>query len=463
MLFLVKRRKRDYNYAMRHVYLIGLPGSGKTTLGALTARALGRPFYDMDEYIERKTGQTISELFADIGEAAFRIIESDTLMEIAQNTSGIVATGGGTPLSPKNAPTLNAGYTIFIDRPPEEIAKTVDYTTRPLLPGAEALFALDAARRPAYEQLMDARIRSETVDSGVKEVLDILIEQSPIKTSKLRLAVVGDPVEHSLSPILHNSLYRLLGINASYEKLRLPKGRLSELLVQSPPLFGCNITMPHKEDAAALAKRTKPAGLKSVNTLKFTPEGIVGTSTDGLGFLKSVADIELCGARAVLLGAGGAARVVAEALLERGAARVALFNRTKEKALALANELQNVAARAAGASKECEGFGLCVARLEAECARADILINATPCGMEGVEGFPLSFVEALPKGAFVYDLVYRPNETPLLRAAKTRGLQTRNGLAMLLWQGIYAHEFWFGGSVPEAIALEVLQYLKEKV
>ncbi len=116
-----------YNDAMRHVYLIGLPGCGKTTLGALAAKALGLPFYDMDEYLEEKTGRTIAELFAYGGEAAFREIESEALKDIAKNRPGIVATGGGTPILPRNAPILREGLVIFIDRPPEEIAKTVDW------------------------------------------------------------------------------------------------------------------------------------------------------------------------------------------------------------------------------------------------------------------------------------------------------------------------------------------------
>ncbi len=120
--------------------------------------------------------------------------------------------------------------------------------------------------------------------------------------------------------------------------------------------------------------------------------------------------------------------------------------------------------RGSGAAQECKGFGLDVVQLEAECSLADILINATPCGMAGVEAaFPHSFVTALPNNALVYDLVYSPKETPLLHAAKARGLEARNGLAMLLWQGIYAHEFWFGEPVPETTALKVLRHLEENV
>ncbi len=159
---------------MKHVYLIGLPGCGKTTLGAMAAKALGLPFYDTDEYVEEKSGLAIARIFAQRGEAAFRALERDAIKEIARLAPGVAATGGGAPLSPENELVLRKGFVIYIDRPPEEIAKTVDYASRPLLPDARTLLTLDAARRPAYERLMHARVRSETIECGVNEILAIV-------------------------------------------------------------------------------------------------------------------------------------------------------------------------------------------------------------------------------------------------------------------------------------------------
>lgn len=268
-------------------------------------------------------------------------------------------------------------------------------------------------------------------------------------------AVIGDPVDHSLSPLLHNSLYKLLELDANYITLRVPKATLSEVFAQGG-LSGFNLTMPHKQDAIPFLRRTEPAGLQSVNTVKLTRQGPVGISTDAGGFLRSLREsgVNVAGARIVLLGAGGAAQALAHELPAAGCAQMTVFNRTAQKAQSLAEEL-------AGRGLSAEGFALESDSLLKECERADILINSTSCGMEGAEGFrSLAFVDALPKSAYIADLVYRPSETPLLRAARQRGLDAQNGLGMLLYQGILAHEFWFGGAVPENIARKVLTILE---
>lgn len=271
-----------------------------------------------------------------------------------------------------------------------------------------------------------------------------------------RFLVVGDPVHHSLSPLLHNSLYRLLELDAQYSALRLEKGTLGGLFARTD-LSGFNLTMPHKQDVTAFLARTEPEGLLSVNTVKLAAEGAVGTSTDAGGFLRSLTEsgANVTGARIALLGAGGAASSLARELLLSGCERVSIFNRTEQKALSLAKEL-------ACEGFHAEGFSLSGESLKLECSTADILINSTSCGMAGAMGFEtLAFVDALPKSALVYDLVYRPVETPLLRAARRRGLKAQNGLGMLLYQGILAHEFWFGSKVPEFVARKVMELLEE--
>lgn len=156
-----------------HIYLIGLPGSGKTTLGKLAAERLGVPFYDVDALVELGAQMRISEIFDASGESRFRDMEHAALLNIAAQPPGVVATGGGLPVQPRNEQILADGLVLFVDRAPEAIMADIDTSGRPLLPDAERLRELSAVRRGVYERLCGARIEAKTVEEGVAEIVNI--------------------------------------------------------------------------------------------------------------------------------------------------------------------------------------------------------------------------------------------------------------------------------------------------
>ena len=249
--------------------------------------------------------------------------------------------------------------------------------------------------------------------------------------------VIGWPVGHSRSPALHGFWLREHGIAGAYVPLPVAPGRLPEAIrgLAALGFAGANVTVPHKEAAARLADRLDPAAarLGSVNLLVVQPDGSVdGSSTDGFGFMASLAeaapDWRAEHGPAVVLGAGGAARAIVEALCHAGCPRVTVLNRTRARAEELAG-LGGVAVDWDAREAALEG--------------ANLLVNATTLGMEGQPTLELS-LDRLPPRALVSDIVYTPRETPLLAAARARGNPVSPGLPMLLHQARPAFAAWFG-------------------
>jgi shikimate dehydrogenase len=254
-------------------------------------------------------------------------------------------------------------------------------------------------------------------------------------SGKARLAgVLGWPVGHSRSPRLHGHWIARHGLDAAYVPLPAAPEHFATAVrgLAAAGFRGANVTIPHKEAAFALcdevSARARRAG--AVNTLVFTEGRIAGDNTDGFGFLESVRE-QAPGfvaerAHAVLLGAGGAARAIAAALLDAGA-RVTLINRSRARAEALAETLGGAVAVADAPPLEA----------------ASLLVNTTSLGMAGQPPLELP-LDALPREAVVADIVYVPLETPLLAAARARGHAAVDGLGMLLHQARPGFEAWFG-------------------
>jgi shikimate dehydrogenase len=253
-----------------------------------------------------------------------------------------------------------------------------------------------------------------------------------------KLCVIGDPISHSLSPLIQNAMIRALGLPFEYSAVRVERGRTKEWLelARAKGYAGFNATMPHKEELAGLMDVLSPeaAACAAVNTVCIRNGRYYGFSTDGEGFFRSLADAEVspAGKKVLLLGAGGAAKAVALRLAGAKAAEIAVCNRTEEKALELAKAAPEII-RAALFTPE---------TLSREAADASLLVNCTSLGMEGTAGQfdDFSFLDGLPSGAAVCDIIYRPPETELLRRAKARGLRAANGLGMLIHQAICALE-----------------------
>jgi len=249
----------------------------------------------------------------------------------------------------------------------------------------------------------------------------------------MRLGILGYPLEHSLSPPMHQAALAALGLKGSYEPLPTPPDALSSRLREVRRGYrGVNVTVPLKEAVISLLDWVSPEAraIGAVNTIVNEEGRLFGYNTDAPGFLKSLDEAGVTGRRAVVLGAGGAARAVVFALLSRGY-EVAVVNRTRARAERLVAELGG---RVAGP----------------EAAReADLVVNATSVGLLDEEATPLA-KEYLPERGFAVDLVYRPLKTRFLREAEEKGLVVVDGLGMLLWQGALAFERWTGRPAPVA-------------
>lgn len=249
----------------------------------------------------------------------------------------------------------------------------------------------------------------------------------------IELGIIGDPIAHSLSPALHSSILKSLGIAGEYRAYRVREHELKDFLAAHRELAGLNVTIPHKERIVghldALSPEVQRIG--AVNTVKNEHGRLLGYNTDGLGFLRSLGDVSPT--HAVIIGAGGAARAVAHALLQANATALSIYNRTRERAIALAEELRRHYPDKA-ISVEDNPHALPWDRL-------DLLVNATPVGMES-DALPIPLPERLVKKVLVYDIIYNPPKTKLLLEAERRGASVRGGLDMLIYQAIEALKIW---------------------
>lgn len=253
-----------------------------------------------------------------------------------------------------------------------------------------------------------------------------------------RACVIGYPVSHSRSPLVHGFWLREYGIDGRYDRAEVPPHELAEFIaaLESRGYVGANVTVPHKEAVFRLARVEDPVAqaLGAVNTLWLEGGRMHGMNTDVAGFLANLDESrpgwDRSLAKAVVLGAGGAARAVIYGLLQRGAAKIVVVNRTLERARELRVRFK-------------ERVAITDWNDETALVQACLLVNTTSLGMTGQ---PALFVDLspLPADALVTDLVYTPLETPLLAAAKARGLTTADGLGMLLHQAVPGFERWFG-------------------
>ena len=255
----------------------------------------------------------------------------------------------------------------------------------------------------------------------------------------MRFQVIGDPVLHSKSPVIHGAMLAALGLDIPYAAHTVRRGTLSQYLAwaRDNGITGFNATMPHKEDLIPLLDGVDPLAqsIGAVNTVCLRDGRWIGFNTDGGGAvaaLRGSLGIDPGSMTVTLLGAGGAAKAVALALAQAGAERVWVCNRTLERA-------EELCAHDPRGRLAPEGFGGDALRRRAE--QSQLLVNCTNLGMEGCGQFgDFSFLDALPEGAGVFDLIYHPAETELLAYARRRGLPTLNGLPMLVNQAVLALE-----------------------
>ena len=291
--------------------------------------------------------------------------------------------------------------------------------------------------------------------------------EARIQGSTALVGVLGDPVRHSLSPVMHNAALEAMGLDWAYLALPAPAAELATV-VRALEAMGCrglNVTIPHKQAVAALCSELSPLAerLGAVNTL--VPRqggGWLGTNTDVEGFCAPLREASWSGKRALVLGCGGSARAVVAGLVELGFAEIVLAGRRAEALQAF--------------QADCQGWAPQLQTLSWENAvsealpHADLMVNTTPVGMasatdpSAAQACPLSNaeLERLPSQAWVYDLIYTPRPTALLKHAAAKGCRSLDGLRMLVEQGAASLRLWSGHSdVPvEAMHEAALRQLQ---
>jgi shikimate dehydrogenase len=264
--------------------------------------------------------------------------------------------------------------------------------------------------------------------------------------------IIGDPVEHSLSPGMHNAAFEKLGLDNIYVPFHVKSGELEDAIngAHAMGIRGLNVTIPHKTEVIKyLDYLDIAAGLiGAVNTIEFGENGAVGHNTDGIGAVRAIEEItSIKDKKILLLGAGGAARAISFQILMSGASSLVISNRTNEKA----EELRDDLVEKLDPDVRVIDLGF---KLEKELNDVDILINTTSVGMyPNSSQKPLVTADTMHEGLIVYDIVYNPLKTGLLAEAEKAGAETISGVKMLMYQGVEAFKIWTGIEPP----IEVFQ------
>lgn len=263
------------------------------------------------------------------------------------------------------------------------------------------------------------------------------------ENSSALLCVIGDPIGHSLSPLLHNTMLQQLGENAIYLAVPVKAQELGDFVAAAKiiGIGGFNLTMPHKEHILPYLCQMTPEARRcnSVNSVRIVDGQLQGHSTDGIGFRRSLQDHgeDFPGRIVTILGAGGAAKSIAMTAVDSGAAKVIVANRTLEKAQALCQ-----------GEKHMEAVAL--SQVAQVLPQTDILVSTLPVGMAGVGGCGIPSLTGLKAGALCMDCIYAPQLTPFMEEARRTGHRACNGIGMLVYQAIYALEFFLDKSFGDA-------------
>jgi shikimate dehydrogenase len=281
-----------------------------------------------------------------------------------------------------------------------------------------------------------------------------------IRGSTRVFAILGDPVEHSRSPAMHNAAFAALGLDCVYVPLRVRPSELRRAVIgiRSVGIAGFNVTVPHKEAILPLLDRLSPAAraIRAVNTVVRQGDRLVGHNTDADGFRRTLRELGFRGAgkRAIVLGAGGSARAVCWALVQEGLKDITILNRDIARARSLALEIRRRRSPRGAAVRTAFG-SLAEAGQAHRVNDADLVVNCTSLGLDG-RGMPPITLQATPSDCLVYDLVYGAAATPLVREARRRRRTATDGLGMLLEQARLAFEIWTGREPPRRIMARAL-------
>jgi shikimate dehydrogenase len=416
-----------------NIVLIGMRGSGKTAVGKILAQKLGRELVEMDELIAQKAGLSIPEIVEKHGWERFRDLEEEITAVVARRDNLINATGGGVVIRGQNVSRLKQnGLLVWLTANIDTLLRRIgeDDQRPPLVESRSQREDMEitlAERTPLYQKAADITVDTENkTPEAVAET---------IATTRI-CCLIGDPIEHSLSPLIHNAAYKALGLDYAYITLRASDIKRAIADIKTQGIRGASVTTPHKVTALKYLDRLDPAAeaIGAVNTIVNDNGILTGYNTDGDAALKALEEVTgLGGKKVVLIGGGGAALAIAAALKENSVSLV-ILNRTGAKARQLADKVR---AKDAG---DLSKLSLV--------AKADILINATTVGMAPETGKTIVPREFLHPHLTVFDIVYNPRETRLLREARERGCAVVYGYKMLLYQAARQFELFTGRLAP---------------
>lgn len=390
-----------------NIILTGFMGAGKTTAGKLLAARLGFTFIDTDEYILKTTPFTsIAQIFEEKGEPFFRALEATAAAELAAQTNAVIACGGGMQTLPK-------GTVIFLQNSFETIKKRItNIQTRPLMRDENKARKLYNDRQANYAARANFVLATDALsaEETVEKILNLI---------KKKNYIIGMPVAHSLSPLIHTAGYRALGLDKifSFEYKEITPEALADFM--KTDFNALSVTMPLKTEIIKYLDSLDPAAkeIGAVNTVL----GRKGFNTDWFGVQYALGEANIKGKTIVMFGAGGAARAALHAF--KPAKEVIIIKRANNPAPAL--------------------------------RRADIIVNATPVGMNNNDC--LVREEDLRPGQTVFDMVYKPIQTPLIRLAQKNGLRAVTGDKMLLGQALKQFEIMTGYPAPAAAMQAALE------
>lgn len=274
--------------------------------------------------------------------------------------------------------------------------------------------------------------------------------------------LIGNPVEHTLSPVIHNTLSMVLGENLAYVPFHVENGRLEDAVkgAFALNLLGLNITVPYKSDVIPYLTDIDPLAenIGAVNTLVRTETGYKGYNTDMPGLYRAMCEdgVKVKGEKVLILGAGGVARAVAMLLLDKGAREAILLNRTVQKAQEVADEVNRIAGRKFAKAMPMDAYDTLPA------GKRYLAIQATSVGMyPGCDAVVIedpAFYEKVHTG---YDLIFNPPKTRFMELVEAQGGKAYNGAKMLLYQGIIAFELWTGCEIKSWLADKVYERMQE--
>jgi shikimate dehydrogenase len=454
---------------MKRIVLTGYRGTGKTEIGKQLAQMNGVPFLDTDTLIEQRTGRSIPDIFHEDGEERFRNIERDVIASLPP-ADIVIGTGGGAVVDPANMEHLRKDSTlVLLIADIDTIEQRIVRSPRPPLtnlPLREEIAEMMDRRRQHYHASSDFCIdTSETTPAAAAEKISGVLKDgvltaasravglaffrggripapslqrleqilaTPSADPQTRiLGVAGYPCAHSRGPHLFNALFNEFHLNNFYTFFEDPDiGRIMRL-ARSLNVKGLSVTIPFKQDVMELLDEVDEHAAQqigAVNTVVFACGSAIGYNTDWLGVRKPL--VSLKGAKAVLLGAGGVASAAAYALVDLDM-DVTILNRTPENAKLLAQ-------RAGCRWAAWDTF---------DSIRPDLVVNATPLGMEPDTRSPLAEEQLYPE-LTVFDLVYTPPVTPLIERALAKGCKTITGTGMFVEQAREQFYLWFGIDLP---------------